>query len=190
MKGFNRTSQRTRKAIERKLPPIISRYFLLFRSLVQAKASMFTSNSSDNNQNLIFPTRIHRSAIRPSHIIREIFSLSAIPNMTQVRHFWAGVSNFVTGGNHQPNHFVSSNSMGASKMGHSSLTHAIAYSSRQVGSEEAHFNAYHFAIGDTSYQFSKSTAKLSLADLRNAIRLWYPTSTSPNNGHGHYLSVQ
>jgi hypothetical protein len=115
---------------------------------------MFTSNSSDNNQNLIFPTRIHRSAIRPSHIIREIFSLSAIPNMTQVWHFWAGVSNFVTGGNHQPNHFVSSNSMGASKMGHSSLTHAIAYSSRQVGSEEAHFNAYHFAIGDTSYQFS------------------------------------
>ena len=114
-----------------------------------------------DNQNLIFPTRINPSVIQPSHIIRDIFSLSAIPDMTQVRHFWAGVSNFVTGGHHQPNHFLSSNSVGAAKMGHSSLTHAITYSSQQVGSEEAHFNVYHFAIGDTSYLISKSASKIS-----------------------------
>ncbi|KAI2489063.1 hypothetical protein MHU86_25529 [Fragilaria crotonensis] len=62
-------------------------------------------------------------------------------------------------------------------MGHSSTTHAIAYSSQQVGSEEAHFNAYHFAIGDTSYLISQSITRLSLANLRNAVRLRYPTST-------------
>jgi hypothetical protein len=167
MKGFNSASRRTCKEIERKLPPVISRYFLLFRSLIQTKASsMFCSNTSDNNQNLIFPTRINRSVIQPSHIIRDIFSLSTIPNMTQVRHFWAGVSNFVTGGGHQPDMFLSASAMGASKMGHSSTTHAIAYSSQQVGSEEAHFNAYHCAIGDTSYLISQSITRLSLGDLR------------------------
>jgi superfamily II DNA helicase RecQ len=195
LKGFKSTSQRTRKEIERKLPPVISRYFLLFRSLIRTKASMFTSNSSnDSNRNHIFPTRINPSVnpsvVRPSHIIRDVFSLAAIPSMTQVRHFWAGVSNFVTGGHHSPNHFVSSNIMGASKMGHSSLTHATIYSSQQVGSEETHFNAYHFAIGDTSYQISKSISNLSLADLRNAMRLRYPTAISPSNGHDHYLSIQ
>jgi hypothetical protein len=50
LKGFNSTSRRTRKEIERKLPPVISRYFLLFRSLIRTKASMFK-----DNQNLIFP---------------------------------------------------------------------------------------------------------------------------------------
>ncbi len=40
LKGFNSTSRRTRKEIERKLPPIISHYFLLFRSLIRTKASM------------------------------------------------------------------------------------------------------------------------------------------------------
>ncbi|KAI2495231.1 hypothetical protein MHU86_19285 [Fragilaria crotonensis] len=188
LKGFNSSSRRTSKEIERKLPPVISRYFLLFRSLIQTKASMFTSNSNINN--LMFPTRANPSAIRPSHIIRDLFSLSSIPNMTQVRHFWAGVSNFVTGGHDKPNHFLSSNSMGASKMGHSSSTHSFAYSSQQVGSEEAHFNSYHFAIGDTSYQISKFTERLSLADLRNAVRLRFPNLVSPSNGHDHYLCVQ
>ncbi len=75
-------------------------------------------------------------------------------------------------------------------MGHSSLTHAITYSSQQVGSEEARFIVYHFAIGDTSYLISKSASKISLADLRKAMQLRYPTAPSPSNGHDHYLSVQ
>ena len=189
LKGFNSTSRRTCKEIERKLPPVIARYFLLFRSLIQTNASLFPS-CGVNNPTLIFPVRIDRSDLGPSHIIRDIFSLTAIPNMTQVRHFWAGISNSVTGGHHLPNHFLSSSSVGASKMGHTSQTHAITYSSQQVGSEEAHFNAYHFAIGDTSYEISKSTTKLSIADLRKAMQLRYPTAQSPSKGHGHYLSVQ
>jgi superfamily II DNA helicase RecQ len=187
LKGFNSSSRHTRKEIERKLPPVISRYFLLFRSLIQRNTIMFPNCGPPL---LIFPSRINRSDVGPSHIIRDLFSLSAIPNMTQVRHFWAGVSNFVTGGNHRPDNFLSSSTLGASKMGHSSFTHSIAYSSQQVGSEEAHFNAYHFAIGDTSYQMVKSPTTLSLADLRAAMRLRYPTSSSPINGHDSYLSVQ
>ena len=37
---------------------------------------------------------------------------------------------------------------------------------------------------------SKSTLRLSLADLRNAVRLRYPSPVCPSNGHDHYLSVQ
>ena len=186
LKGFNCSSRRTRKEIERKLPPIIFRFFLLFRSLIQTKSSLFP----DTELNLVFPKRFNRSDIGPAHIIRDLFSLSAIPNMTQVRHFWAGVSNFVTGGHHLPDKFSSSSPLAASKMGHSSLTHAVIYSSQQVGAEEAHFNAYHFSIGDTSYQISSSNFKLPLADLRNAMRLRFPTSSSSANGYKSFLSLQ
>ena len=178
-KGFNTASRRSCKEIQRKLPPIIARYFLLYRSFIQTRtSSSSTEIPNDNQQNLIFPSRNDRSDIGPQHIIRDLFSLSAPPNMTQVRHFWAGVSNFITGGEAQPNHFLSSNSMAASKMGHSSLTHAITYSSQQVGAEESHFNAYHFAIGDTSHHMLQSKEHISLVDLRNAIQLRHPMSTS------------
>ena len=190
LKGFNSMSRRTSKEIVRKLPPILARYFLLFRSLVRTNESLFPHGPDDPR--LIFPTRINRSDVRPSHIIRDLFSFSSVPNMTQVRQFWAGISNFITGprNQHQPDNFMSSSTMGASKMGHSSLTHAIAYSSHQLGSEEAHFDAYHFAIGDTSYEVAKFMTDLSLADLRAAMRLRYPTSQSPTKSHDNYLSLQ
>ena len=192
LKGFNSMSRRTTKEIQRKLPPIISRYFLLFRSLIHAKQTLFLQSADDPR--LIFPTRTDRSDVGPSHIIRDLFSLPSIPNMTQVRHFWAGVSNRVFGpsNNGQPDHYLSCSSVGAQKMGHSSTTHTLAYSSLQLGSEESHFDAYHFAIGDMSYEVSKFTAKLSLSDLRTAMRLRYPnpTSHSPSKSQEHYLSVQ
>ncbi|KAI2491876.1 hypothetical protein MHU86_22672 [Fragilaria crotonensis] len=74
-------------------------------------------------------------------------------------------------------------------MGHSSTTHAIAYSSQQVGSEEAHFNAYHCAIGDV----------LSNIPIHHHAFPWQTYALqcdfgiqllSPNNGHEHYLSLQ
>jgi hypothetical protein len=65
----------------------------------------------------------------------------------------------------------------------------VANSSERVGSDEVHFNAYHFAIGDTSYQLLKSrTNKLSLADLHAAMKLRYPIPLS-EVGHG-YLSLE
>jgi hypothetical protein len=47
LKGFNSMSRRTTKVIQRKLPPIISRYFLLFRSLIQVKQSLFLQSADD-----------------------------------------------------------------------------------------------------------------------------------------------
>jgi hypothetical protein len=75
LKGFNSSSRRTRKEIERKLPPIISRYFLLFRSMIQQYTILFPNCAGDSC--LIFPTRIDRLDVGPSHIIRDLFSLSA-----------------------------------------------------------------------------------------------------------------
>jgi hypothetical protein len=121
-------------------------------------------------------------------VIRDIFTLASVPDMTQVRQFWACVSNYVTGGKQQ-NNYVTSSTIGASKMCHSISTHASCYSSERVGSDEVHFNAYHFAIGDTSYQLLKSwTNKLSLADLHAAMKLRYPIPLS-EVGHG-YLSLE
>jgi hypothetical protein len=57
-----------------------------------------------------------------------------------------------------------------------------------VGAEEAHFDAYHSAIGDTSYRQLQLRTTLSLADLRAAMQLRYPSSVSPE-GH-NYLSLQ
>ena len=120
-------------------------------------------------------------------MIRDLFTLASLPDMTQVRQFWACVSNFVTGGEQQSN-YLSSSTIGALKIGHSTSTHATTYSSERVGADKTHFNAYHFAIGDTSYRLLKFQNMLSLADLRAAMRPRYPSSVSPD-GH-NYLSLE
>lgn len=184
LKGFNNTSRRKHKEVERKLPPLIARYFLLFRSLIQANGSMFPESGLSF---LIFPKINNRPHFGPSHVMRDLFTMESLPDMTQVRQFWACVSNFVTGGQ-QHNKYLTSSTIGASKMGHSMLTHALAYSSERLG-DESHFNAYHFAIGDTSYQLTKfKDNTLSLGHIRAAMNLRFPNAMSPD-GHS-YLSLQ
>ena len=79
--------------------------------------------------------------------------------------------------------------MAASKMGHSKMTHGLAYSSERLGGDEAHFNVYHFAIGDTSYEMSKLRFNtLSMGDIRTAMSIRYPNARS-SDGH-NYLSLQ
>ena len=46
LKGFNNGSQRQFKEVQCKLPPIISRFFLLFRSLIQNNESIFLDGGS------------------------------------------------------------------------------------------------------------------------------------------------
>ncbi len=69
-------------------------------------------------------------------------------------------------------------------MGHSCLTHAISYASEQL-SEESHFNAYHFSIGDTLHQPTVQET-LSLGDIRAAMNFRFPDFPS-QDGH-KYLS--
>jgi hypothetical protein len=104
---YNHASQKF-KFVERKLPPLIGRYFLLFRSIVQK----FTHLFSQDETNLIFPSRNGRSKVSVRQIIQDLFVLETPPGMTQIRHFWAGVSNFVTGPG-KPLSFLTSNEIGA-----------------------------------------------------------------------------
>ncbi|KAI2489624.1 hypothetical protein MHU86_24972 [Fragilaria crotonensis] len=186
LKGFNNTSRRKHKEVERKLPPLICRYFLLFRSLLQANKSILRDDDGGCSR-LIFPSRNNPADFGPSHVIRDLFTLSSLPDMTQVRQFWACVTNFVTSGNLQ-NKFLTSSAIGASKMGHSTYTHASTYSTEQIGSEEAHFDAYHSAIGDTSHHLLKCRSMLSLSDIRKAMQLRFPKSSSLESNN--YLSTQ
>jgi hypothetical protein len=183
LKGFKSSSRRQFKKVERKLPPVITRFYLLFRSLINANEGLFEKSDAL----LIFPNRLSRSDFGPSHIIRNLFNLDSVPDMTQVRQFWACVSNFVTGGQEHSN-VLTSSSLGASKMGHSALTHALAYASERFD-DESHFKAYHSAIGDTSHRvLAFQTNTISLGDIRSAMSLRYPNAMSP---HGHnYLSLQ
>jgi hypothetical protein len=51
-------------------------------------------------------------------------------------------------------------------MGHSALTHALAYASERFD-DESHFKAYHSAIGDTSHRvLAFQTNTISLGDIR------------------------
>ena len=74
-------------------------------------------------------------------------------------------------------------------MGHSILTHAMAYSSERIG-YEFHFNAYHFAISDTSFQLPYfQVSLLSSGDLRIAMSFQHPNSLSIV-GHNYLLMQQ
>jgi Helicase conserved C-terminal domain len=183
LKKFNHASQKFRQ-VERKLPPIIGRYFLLFRSLIKANQSLFIG---DDVLSLIFPRQSNKSDYGASNVIRDLFTLDSVPHSVQVRHFWACVSNFITGGEQRIKYLTASN-IGSTKMGHSKYTHARVYSSEMVDQEESHYNAYHFAIGDTSYQYRVCQSSVSLVNIRSAMQLRYPTSLSID-GH-NYLSLQ
>jgi DEAD/DEAH box helicase len=156
--------------------------------LVNANTNLF----EDSNSLLIFPKRRTPSSFGVPNLFRNIFNLDSSPDMRQIRQFWAAVSNFVTGDDEAGNAFLRStaSSVAASKMGHSKMTHGVAYSSKRLGAEESHFNAYHFAIGDTSYQMSNlQSCKLSLGDIRMAMSLRYPKASISSNVY-NYLSPQ
>jgi hypothetical protein len=180
-KVFNHTSRKY-KEVERKLPVIIGRFYLLFRVLVQSKMDLFLRGDISS----LLPRRVNCSSYGTANVIRDIFSLNALPDMTQVRQFWAGVSNYVTCGVNQ-DIFLTSNAEAAEKMGHSMTTHANKYASQKVGVEESHFDSYHFAIGDTSFDVRRSQTFVTIADLRQAIRCRYPTSTL--SATANYLSL-
>jgi hypothetical protein len=167
IKVFNHASRKHRQ-VERKLPRVISRFFLLFRSLIQSHNHLF----SPEDIGLLLPSRKDRVDFGIRHVVREIFDLHSLPDMTQVRHLWAGVSNYVTGCVKREM-FCSSSEAGATKMGHSMITHSLKYSSEIVGSDEAHFDCYHEAIGDPSVKKMEESSDevLSLYYIREAMRL-------------------
>jgi superfamily II DNA helicase RecQ len=188
LKGFKSSSAHGFKKVARKLPPVISRFFLLFRSLVHSDANSSFFVPSDSL--LIFPKPNTPSSFGVQHVMKNIFNLDSCPNMRQIRQFWACVSNFLTGDSGGNNYLTASaSSIAASKFGHSERTHAVSYASKRLDGDETHFNAFHFGIGDTSHDIVmlQSTA-LSLGDIRSAMNLRYPKSLSVE-GH-KYLSIQ
>jgi len=189
LKGFKSSSSHRFKKVERKLPPVITRYFLLFRSLINADDNHSVFEASEVQ--LIFPRTRIPSDFGVQHVVRNIFNLDSCPDMRQIRQFWACVSNFVSGDDTDGNNFMKSSatSVAASKFGHSERTHAVSYASKRLGGDETHFNAFHFAIGDISYDLLhlQSTA-LALGDIRSAMNLRYPKSFSAERHN--YLSIQ
>jgi hypothetical protein len=137
---------------------------------------------------LLLPSRKDRSIFGVPHAIRDLFSLGSLPDMIQVRQFWAGVSNYVTGGAETDLLYLTSDEVGAEKMGHSMGTHAIKYSSQRIGTDESHFNKYHAAIGDTSYNKKNTQERLSLSHIRLAMESRYPHAASSVLGT-KYLSL-
>ena len=188
IKVFNIRSKKSRH-VERKLPPIVARYYLLFRSLVQSWSILFDEDPSS----FLIPNRINRSkSLGPAFIIKDLFALESTPDMTQVRQFWASVSNCVSGKKKPPSMDLTASDQAAEKLGHSSATHASRYSSEEIGSEENGYNKYHLGIGDTSHLILQDQEFLSKWMLQETLRVQFPSmaNTSHNNGGGPvtYLS--
>ncbi len=138
LKVFNHASRQF-KVIIRKLTTIILRFFSLFWSLIQFCDKLYAETCIG----LLLPSRKNRSEYGPKHVIKEIFNFESLPDITQVRQFLAGVSNFVAKG-HEQKLFVSTGDIVAVKMGHASLTHTTRYSSEKSESDKHHFNANRF----------------------------------------------
>jgi hypothetical protein len=64
--------------------------------------------------------------------------------MTQIRHFWAGITNFISKDRHLDS--LTATPAGAEKMGYSYSTHLSTYSSQLVDGIEEYFNLYHSAM--------------------------------------------
>jgi hypothetical protein len=162
IKVFNSTVIKF-KEVERKLPPCIARYYLLFRHLVNSHTVHFELDY------LKMLPKLNGSNVNAANLIKEIFTLPSAPDMTQVRQFWASVLNNTTGGVS----VLTSTEIGAAKMGHTAGTHLKSYSN-QIEVSEDHYNLYHSAIGDLSHSWKYTSDKLTIEDISKAMRLRYP----------------
>ena len=226
LKVYNHLSRKVRH-IKRKLPPIVGRYFLLFRSMVQwysdtlyhgsGRAVHHDANDPDDDNDVVdpeyeeqevqesghhdddednvdvdaascdrmIPSRINRvrsgpGKFGPANLMKEIFNLDGNPHMTQIRQFWASVLNIISssifddGGDDgdDVDARLTADQMGSEMMGHSAATHKLKYSNLKLGSkqQEAHFNRYHLAIGDTSHAAVQDKETLSCVHLQVAVR--------------------
>jgi hypothetical protein len=79
LKGFKSSSSQHFKKVERKLPPVITRYFLLFRSLVKADANHTVFEASEVQ--LLFPKSKINSDVGVQHVMRNIFNMDSLPDM-------------------------------------------------------------------------------------------------------------
>jgi len=116
LKVYNHASTKF-KFVKRKLPPVIGRYFLLYRSIIQHHGSRLLKNEFDAS--LAFPERGGKSpTVTVRHVIQDLFGFERLPELVQVRHLTKSSKTCLT-----------ASDIGASKMGHSARTHATTYSS-------------------------------------------------------------
>ena len=73
IKTFNHAS-RNYKEVERKLPPVIARYFLLFRSFIQRNKELFSTDAVSH----LFPSRVNRSTFGPANVKKNLFCIKIL----------------------------------------------------------------------------------------------------------------
>lgn len=154
---------KTGDAVLRKLSASISRHFLVFRMVVRSAGFIL-------DQKKVIPTRAGRG-YKAGNAVSHMFSLQDTPSMTQVRHLWASISNYVF-----PDcgwdEYISANKEASEMAGHSIHTQRAKYSNKVVGGPEFLFNKYHGALGDSSYLHLISE-ELSDVDLQVALCTLY-----------------
>ena len=120
----------------------------------------------------------------PAFIIKDLFALDCTPDMTQVRQFWASVTNCIKPSSKHTD-LTSSDKAAVEKLGHSSSTHADRYATEEVGNEENLYDKYHLGIGDMSHLVLQDKEFLTPTILQETLRVRFPGS-----GSVRYLSKQ
>jgi superfamily II DNA helicase RecQ len=152
--------------IEHKLPKVLGRVALLYRTVIQRKLPdcdlSFVRYRPDRQYWMV-------------DLVRELFGLYSTPTALQVRHMWTGITNVIFP-SVQNNVIVATNDV-AEMSGHSAETHRAFYGSAiEGGTREGTYEKYHRALGELQ---SSSTGKnmglhrLSIENISNALQLLF-----------------
>ena len=135
------------KLVNRRLPRICSRFYLIFLSVVESNG-------------MVIPVSIEKFGI--PWAMKELFGFSNAPKMLDIRHFWTEVTDIIM----EP-HFHSTSTFAATQCGHSRGTHQKHYSTNMVVS--AQFDCYHEGLGDCSDD--KNSIQIKTLDLYHCRRV-------------------
>ena len=163
-KQYSSMASTATKKVEHKLPPCLSRCFLLFRLIMNVQEGFELKE--------LVPRRIGAKHAMKEAIV-ELFNLELVPDKIQVRHLFTSITDVIFGDGTMEGALTAAPEV-AQMSGHSAATHRQHYPTIVFDGRERIYRTFHQRLGGDFGLLTAEdpdTTELSSDDLLQALRL-------------------